>query len=675
MLANSVSLKALIFYLFLASFALKAQTDSLCIKSAVILKMTEDYHFAAPVQDSAFSALIYDKFITKLSGGLAFFTQEDLSELESWRYKLVDDKQAPCDLKAKAVSVYSTRMQALLALLAAESKQAPSINEATFYESKSDGNYANESEWKQHWQSYLKLRVLWAVYEDSIANPSTEVLKDWKYRVCQNISCRIQNQVDNFEAIETFVEEQYLRSLCNAIDPHTSYFNRFDMQSFERSLSRNALSYGFEIYRNQSGEIEIYKIIPGSPAWKSNQLNEGDILLGAANTAIEGEDFSCMPMADILKMVEGEDTIRTDFKVRKKSGETIEISLPKEKLAVEENLIEAYILEGDQKVGYIYLPSFYESEETYSSGRGCAVDVSNALIRLKREGVEALIFDLRNNGGGAMYEALRLAGIFVDYGALSIYSNGAEVQTLKDMDRGYIFGKPMVVLVNSYSASASELFASALQDRNRAVIVGSPTYGKSTAQNIVPLLSYRGRDTTVIPASYMKLTTGAFFRVTGETHQKEGVIPDINLPNTVDFSDARESSEVSALDFDAVKKKTYYFPAKALPIEDLAAKSRARLEQDSSWQVLLEQDLELEESYKIPLRYEDFKDYMEADEQTLFADHASKLPYKVSSLKLMFSYQPEEDEQGEASRKSIERDPYISESYFILKDLIQSNNK
>lgn len=673
--ANSVSLKALLFYFFLASFSVKAQTDSLCIKSAAVLKMSEDYHFAAPKRDSAFSALVYDKFITKLSGGLAFFTQEDLIQLENWRYQLVDDEQAPCSLKTKAVGIYRARMKALLDLLLAESNRVPSLNEEAFYKSISEGNYADESEWKQHWQSYLKLRVLWAVYEDSIVNPSTEVLKDWKYRVCQNISCRIQNQVDNFEAIETFVEEQYLRALCKAIDPHTSYFNRFDMQSFERSLSRNAFSYGFEIYRNQSGEIEIYKIIPGSPAWRSNQLNEGDILLGAANTSIEGDDFSCMPMADILKMVEGEDTIRTDFKIRKKSGETITVSLPKEKLAVEENLIESFILEGDHKVGYIYLPSFYESEESYSSGRGCAVDVSNALIRLKRQGAEALIFDLRNNGGGAMYEALRLAGIFVDYGALTIFSNGVEVQTLKDMDRGYIFGKPMVVLVNSYSASASELFASALQDRNRALIVGSPTFGKSTLQNIVPLLSYHNRDTSVIPASYLKLTTGAFFRVTGETHQKEGVIPDIILPNAVDFSNSRESSEISALDFDAIKKKTYYFPAKALPVEDLKTKSRARLEQDSSWQLLLKQDLEVDENYKIPLSYAGFRKYMENDEQTLFVDHASKLPFRVSSLKLMFSYQPEEDEQSKSSRKSIERDPYISESYFILKDLIQSNIK
>jgi len=675
MLANSVSLKALIFYLFLASFALKAQTDSLCIKSAAILKMAEDYHFAAPQQDTGFSALVYEQFITKLSGGLAFFTEEDLNQLEAWRYKLILKPQAACDLKDKATEVYGARMQALLDLLAAESKIVPELEDKGFYEYVDGDRYSNEAAWKKHWQDYLNMRVLWALYEDSIADPSTEVIQDWKYRVCQSISCRIQNQVNNFEAIETFVGEQYLRALCYAIDPHTSYFNSFDMQSFERSLSRNALSYGFEIFRNQSGEIEIYKIVPGSPAWRSNQLNEGDVLLGAVNTKMEGDDFSCMPMSEILRMVEGVDTSRTEFRIRKKSGETIEVSLPKEKIAVEENLIESFILEGEQKVGYIYLPSFYESEESYSRGRGCAVDVSNALIRLKRQGVESLIFDLRNNGGGSMHEALRLAGIFVDYGALSIYSNGLGVQTLKDMDRGYIFGKPMVVLVNSYSASASELFAAALQDRNRALIVGSPTYGKSTAQNVIPLLSYRGRDTSVIPNSFVKLTTGAFFRVTGETHQKEGVIPDIHLPTSRNYSDARESAELSALDFEAVKKKTYYFPAKPLPVEDLAAKSKARLEQDSSWQVLLKQNIAVSEGYKIPLSYSAFKLYMEDDEQRLFADHAKKLPFKVSSLKLLFSYQPKEDEQTKSSRESIERDPYISESYYILQDLIQSNNK
>jgi len=240
----------------------------------------------------------------------------------------------------------------------------------------------------------------------------------------------------------------------------------------------------------------------------------------------------------------------------------------------DDDKVKSFILKGTNTIGYIYLPAFYEDWETLNNGlNGCANDVGREILKLKKENINGLILDVRYNGGGSVSEATELAGIFIDAGPVAqVKSRDAKVNTIKDMDRGTIYDGPLVILVNGYSASASELLAGALQDYNRAVIIGSPTYGKATMQVVLPM------DTTVTSENfmqrntenYLKLTVSKLYRITGATAQFKGVQPDIVLPDILDAYITKEADEPNALRPTVIGANKYYTPYAPLPIKALA---------------------------------------------------------------------------------------------------------
>jgi len=272
--------------------------------------------------------------------------------------------------------------------------------------------------------------------------------------------------------------------------------------------------------------------------------------------------------------------------VKKADGTTRQVTLHKEKLSTDddEEKVKGFVLKGTKTIGYISLPAFYEDWDDDRGIKGCANDVAKEIIKLKKENIEGLILDLRYNGGGSMQEAIELAGIFIDIGPVGqIKSRTGKAETLKDMSRGTIFDGPLLLLVNGYSASASEMLAGTLQDYNRALIVGSPTYGKATAQNILPmdttinLETYNGK---VVSDSYIKLTISRLYRVNGTTAQMTGVKPDILLPEADGTATEREANEKFALQPNTIDGNKYYKPYPPLPVADL--QSVAKKETDTS---------------------------------------------------------------------------------------------
>ena len=250
----------------------------------------------------------------------------------------------------------------------------------------------------------------------------------------------------------------------------------------------------------------------------------------------------------------------------------------------DEDKVKGFILRGAQTVGYISLPAFYEDWEDSRGVKGCANDVATEVIKLKKENISGLILDLRYNGGGSVQEAVELAGIFIDAGPVAqIKTRDAKVITLKDVNRGTVYDGPLLLLVNGSSASASEMVAGTLQDYNRALIVGSPTYGKATAQVVLPmdtaidLNTYNGKAQA---SSYIKMTIEKLYRITGNTAQRTGVQPDVTLPDPPDALTQREADEKFALPAITIEANKYYKPLAPLPIA--AAQAAARKAMDSS---------------------------------------------------------------------------------------------
>ena len=308
-----------------------------------------------------------------------------------------------------------------------------------------------------------------------------------------------------------------------------------------------------------------------------------------------------------------------------------------------------------------------------------ANDVAKELYKLQKENIDALILDLRFNGGGSMKEAADLSGMFINRGPLSIlkYGNG-ETYTIRDMNRGSLFMKPIVILINGFSASASEFFAAAMQDYNRAIILGSPTHGKASAQLILPL----DED---VQLGFSKLTVEKFYRITGQSHQSVGIIPDIRLPNLYDNFKTEERFSSYALDNDSIKPALKYSRLKALPLESLIAKNHIRVKDNSAFdavkslnKLIIDNYFELETEYPLTLQNVYSKINAYHSQWELFSDsienHSSSIAVSnTSSTNEVLNYNEAQKEVNESILSNIQKDIYISEAHHILLDLLNLN--
>ena len=397
----------------------------------------------------------------------------------------------------------------------------------------------------------------------------------------------IKRVLQSPQGIENIIGNIYCATLASCYDPHTEYFPPDVKTAFESLLGNKPSVFGFALGEDEDGKPEIGHLQPGSPAFLSGQINEGDKILSIKWENKEAIDVSDASMEEINQMLGALGGDKVTITVRKADGTTKQATLHKEKMETadeDENRVKGFLLKGSKTVGYISLPDFYSDWANESGVNGCANDVAKEIIKLKKENIDGLILDLRYNGGGSVREAVELVGIFIDAGPVAQFKmRDAKIATLKDVNRGTVYDGPLLVLVNGSSASASELVAGSLQDYNRAVIVGSPTYGKATGQVILPL------DTTVNlekdnskkeASSYIKITTSKLFRVNGTTAQMKGVVPNIILPDPTDLQKEREANEKFALATSNVDANKYY--TALAPISVSAAQLIAKKEMDSS---------------------------------------------------------------------------------------------
>ena len=309
----------------------------------------------------------------------------------------------------------------------------------------------------------------------------------------------------------------------------------------------------------------IDNLEPGSPAFRSGKLNKGDKFISVQWEGKEVIDVSDISIGEFGRLLDESNHTMALFTVKKADGTLVKISLQTEEANNEDgDKVKSFILKGAKTIGYIYLPVFYEDWDTNNQGlNGCANDVGREILKLKKENIDGLILDLRNNGGGSAEEATELAGIFIDAGPIQQEKGrDGKVYTLKDVNRGTIYDGPLVILVNGYSASASEIVAGALQDYTRAVFVGSNTYGKATAQIVFPM------DTTVTPETlpdkqtedYLKITISKLYRINGTTAQFTGVHPDVVLPDLLDAYISKEADDPAALRPTTIEPNKYYTP-------------------------------------------------------------------------------------------------------------------
>lgn len=470
---------------------------------------------------------------------------------------------------------------------------------------------------------------------------------------------QFQLNMESFD--EEIILQRYLSSFSHVYDPHSDYMSPSSVEDFDINMKLSLVGIG-AMLRSDDGMAKIVRIIPGGPAERDGRLKTGDKIIAVAEG--DGEPVSILhwPLYKAVRLIRGEinsKVVLTVIPVSDRSdSRTVRIELIRDEVKLEEQAAKSTIREIDpgdgriRKLGVITLPDFYvdfaAAEKNEADARRSSTDMRRLIDELILQGIEGLVIDLRNNGGGALAESIDIAGLFITSGPVVQVKENRGVQVLPDVDPSVSYEGPLVVLVNRLSASASEILAAALQDYGRAVIVGDrQTHGKGTVQTLYPLGGERrGR---------LKLTTAGFYRINGDSTQLKGVTPDIIIPSYLDVMDIGEDSLEHALPWDTVRRAMYRTSDGLGPlIPELAERSRKRIKQSEDFQFMLQRRERLRERFETPTVSLSLEDRIaEAQEEKELDD--------IQTEAFM------SDESGDESGRDI----VLEESLHILTDLIE----
>ena len=486
--------------LFLLPGAFAQKRAYHCRKTAQVVDFIRENHYSPGTIDRARSDDINNSFVQVLDPLGLFFTQEDADHLRS----LCPDLSAmDCDdnrhFMERILDVYHYCLLESEGMMDAVISGPPDFSTPdtlvlpewmkTSYPTTLEALQAN-------WDKYLKfqlLRYFFSAYRTGDSNfvrdrQTFENSMDSLWSgVKRREYCKINHLLDYPGGFDAYVFSMYLNSITDNFDPHTNYFSANDKDQFVESLSRNRISFGADLEQNDDGEIVIARVIPGGPAWRSGEVKAGDVLLRLRFEDREPIDLVCSDVNEIRDMIYNASTDMIELTLRSGIGQVTTTRLKMEVLSNTENTIYSFLLDGGIRAGYINMPGFY-TDPGNTDPRGSAADLAGEITSLVADDIDGLILDLRNNSGGSIQEAADLAGVFIDSGPLCIYRYDGQRPTLmKDLIRGTSYDGPLVLLVNGYSASASEILAGIMQDYHRAVVVGNSTFGKASGQVIAPL--------------------------------------------------------------------------------------------------------------------------------------------------------------------------------------------
>ncbi|WP_339886862.1 S41 family peptidase [uncultured Flavobacterium sp.] len=569
-----------ILFLIFPLFVFGQTNKTACETLFQINEVIQERHYKPKALNDSLSKYVFTAFLSELDENNRLFLASDINTLKKHQYKIDDYiKDKDCQFLEDIFKVYTIALARNNKIYSQLEKEITSFESTeTILFSKEPYPYvSDEIELKKRIKKSTLFQILKNIAEtsknkDSLVQNFSKLSLESKKKLFELNKCK--SAEFNFD--QTQFNSKFFNVFCSYFDPHTSFFSNDDKSNFLSSVSSNDLSYGLMVSLNDNEEITIENIVPGSSAYFSDIIEIGDqiIKIKANNESFE---ISCATKDKVETIFNSSDIKKADFTLRKKSGEIYKVSLDKNQLTNYSTSLYSFILKKEnKKIGYIKIPSFYG--EVGSGQTNVSDDLAKEIYKLKKDGIDGLIVDVQNNGGGSMIEAINITGMFIDIGPVAILNDKQnKVETVRDPNRGSIYTGPLVVLVNAYSASASEFFANAIQDYERGIIVGSKTRGKASMQTILPLNSETND-------SFIKVTIEGFYRITGKSNQSIGTIPDVEIPFLFDNQIKREENTPNALQNDEVVPKMRFSlfnnPKKNEVI--LKSKSRIKLNNESN---------------------------------------------------------------------------------------------
>ena len=643
--------------------------DHYQIENQLITSILTRYHFKEFEINDSLSNMIFNRYLEVLDNGKNYFLASDIESFNSQKYNLDDnlfkgDLQFYYDVFNVYLNRVNERMTFVDDLLNTEFDY--SLDENYEYDRDKSDWAKNQTELNELWRKRLK--------NDALTYKLNG--KDWEF-IQKTLKKRYKNFahfLNQYNSEDVF--QLAMNSFTQSIDPHTNYLSPVTSDNFKIDMSLSLEGIGARL-QTEDDYTKVAEVIPGGPAAKSGLLKADDKIIGVAQGEDgEFEDIIGWRITDAVKLIRGAKGTLVRLQILKAGSDLnakpIEISLIREKVKLEDQAAKGSVLEimnEDKpfKIGVIDIPNFYIDFEGQRNGDGnyksTTKDVKKILDSLKTENVDGIIIDLREDGGGSLQEAIELTGLFIKDGpVVQVKNSDGNIDVAKDPDPSIVYDGPLAVLVNRFSASASEIFSGAIQDYGRGLIIGEQTYGKGTVQNLIDLNRLSSQKN--LNLGQVKLTIAKYYRVNGGSTQNLGVVPDISYPTMIDPKDFGESSESTALPWDEIKSADFNkFSDMSKFIPELNEKHLERISKNKDFQYLLEDINIYKENKKktfISLNEEIRKQEKQEDEQRKL-ERDGKTEEQVDAELL--------DEEIPAIKK--DKDDYIlNETAKIISDYI-----
>ncbi|KOY52116.1 carboxy terminal-processing peptidase [Polaribacter dokdonensis] len=648
-------------------------------------------HFVVKDMNDDFSEHVYNSFLDGLDSSKRYFTQKDIKEFSKYKYQ-IDNQLLRDDLTFYKL-VYGRFLDKI--------KNAKSYyedlleepfnfdkNETIDLDYKNLPFAKNNNELIDYWRKQLKLQTLSRIQEQTaIQKDKLEKDKNYPVKSFKTLEKEARAEVlKNMEELYMRIEElenddwfsTFLNSVVSAFDPHTTYMDPDIKERFDQNISGKLEGIGARLQK-KGIYTHVSELVAGGPASKQGELEPGDIILKVAQGEEEPLDIVGMRLDDAIKFIKGKKGTEVQLTVKKKIDGSIRvISIIRDVVQLDETFVKSSIVEKNgKKYAIIDLPSFYIdfSDDNY---RDSAKDMEKEIERLKAEGVAGLIVDLRNNGGGSLKTAIEISGLFIEKGPIVQVKYRGENPIIKeDIDPTVQWDGAVVVLVNEFSASASEIFAAAMQDYKRGVILGgNQTYGKGTVQNILPINQFYPKYEKDL--GYLKMTIQKFYRVNGGSTQKEGVYSDIAMPSRLSYMKYGERDLDGALNWDKVPQAKYTQTNTYANFNDVVYNSKQRIANSENFKMVNEYAKWLKENqddtsfslnYKRFFAENELKE-KEADKFKSVFDYKSNLTFTSPKYeKDLFKNDKDLADKRIAWHKNLSKDMYISEALNVLSEL------
>lgn len=689
------TLSVLVTVLVFCSNKKYAAGDSLLVKITNILK---EEHYSPPSIDDTFSKKVYKNVLEKMDNDKRFFTEKDITRLKKFETSIDDQiKAGRFDFFDTAWSIMLGRLNVIedFANKELDHKYDFTQNETYVVKDKVKSFQSDITGLKKEWTLWLKYQALDRLYRKMEVQKNRNELPD---------SIKNTVKVQPYDTLELKAREEtkkfvsdwfkrwrkmdrrdqisfYVNSITEVYDPHTNYFPPEDKANFDISMTGKLEGIGATL-TERDGYIKVERIVPGSASYKQGELKAGDLIIKVAQGNGEPVDVVDMKLDDAIQLIRGKKGTEVRLTVKKPDASIKVIPIVRDVVVIEESYARSAIITIDgQKFGLIHLPSFYADFSDKGRGRHSSEDVRLEIEKLKDEGVAGIVMDLRNNGGGSLIDAIDMGGLFIKTGPIvQVREPNGGVKVGPDNNPNVAWDGPLVLLTNTYSASASEILAAAMQDYKRAVIIGTKsTFGKGTVQTFMPIQGGKSED---FPLGFgqIKVTIQKFYRINGGTTQLRGVIPDVILPDLYDGIPQGESEMEFHLPYDKIPKAQYttFMAGFTANMDKAIANSKSSIASDDHYKKVIQRSKELKkmrEEFTWSLNFDKFSAQQQElkEEEKLYSDSAYKPHFTDIGPLAVDIAEVKDDDSRKAQRtdwiKSYKKDAGLDHAVLLMKDL------